>query len=174
LPVPACAGDILLWRPDGEANTVAWLVWHFTRVQDDHLAKAFGRQQAWHEEGWADRFRLPSGPDETGYGQSPADVGRFVASADLLRGYHEAVATGSGEWVSTLNEPDLARIVDDRWDAPVTLGVRLVSVIADDLQHVGQAANVRGLAERAGAGLPPGPRQQPPEVPARPRSGTRS
>jgi hypothetical protein len=27
----------------------------------------------------------------------------------------------------------------------VTLGVRLVSVLSDDLQHVGQAAYVRGL-----------------------------
>ena len=40
------------------------------------------------------------------------------------------------------------RVVDERWDPPVTLGVRLVSVISDDLQHVGQAAYLRGLADR--------------------------
>jgi hypothetical protein len=40
---------------------------------------------------------------------------------------------------------DLARTVDDRWDPPVTLGVRLVSIADDSLQHVGQAAYLRGL-----------------------------
>jgi hypothetical protein len=38
--------------------------------------------------------------------------------------------------------------VDDYWDPPVTLGVRLVSIISDDLQHVGQAAFIRGVIER--------------------------
>ena len=44
-----------------------------------------------------------------------------------------------------LSEADLDRVVDERWDPPVTLGVRLVSVISDDLQHAGQAAYLRGL-----------------------------
>jgi hypothetical protein len=44
---------------------------------------------------------------------------------------------------------DLDRVVDKRWDPPVTLGVRLVSVVDDDAQHVGQAAYVRGL-QKAG------------------------
>jgi hypothetical protein len=38
--------------------------------------------------------------------------------------------------------------VDDYWDPPVTLGVRLVSVISDDLQHAGQAAFIRGVIDR--------------------------
>ncbi len=40
---------------------------------------------------------------------------------------------------------DLDRVVDKRWNPPVTLGVRLVSILNDDVQHVGQAAYVRGL-----------------------------
>jgi hypothetical protein len=36
-------------------------------------------------------------------------------------------------------------VVDLNWDPPVTLAVRLVSVINDDLQHGGQAAYVRGM-----------------------------
>jgi hypothetical protein len=38
-------------------------------------------------------------------------------------------------------------VVDASWDPPVTLGVRLVSVISDDLQHAGQAAYLRGMIE---------------------------
>ena len=142
--------EALVWRPDLQANTVAWLVWHLTRVQDDHIAAAFDRPQVWIEQGWADRFGLPFAPDETGYGQSPQEAGRVRVAADLLGGYHEAVAARTAELVASVAGSDLERVVDERWDPPVTLAVRLVSVIADDLQHVGQAAYVKGLAERAG------------------------
>jgi hypothetical protein len=141
--------EIVRWRADAEANTIAWLVWHLSRVQDDHLAKAFGRRQVWHEEGWSERFGLPFDADETGYGQSPEEVGLVTSSTELLSGYHASVAARTAELVSGVTDGDLGRIVDDRWDPPVTLAVRLVSVIADDLQHVGQAAYVRGLAQRA-------------------------
>ena len=54
---------------------------------------------------------------------------------------HEATVA----YLATVTPEDLDRIVDERWDPPVTLGVRLVSVVSDDLQHAGQAAYVRGL-----------------------------
>lgn len=143
-------GNRLDWRPDPDANPIGWTVWHLTRIQDDHLAAAFDRDQVWTGEGWVGRFGLPYEADAHGYGMSSEEVGAFSASAELLRGYHDAVAARSVSLLSGLSAPDLARVVDERWDPPVTLGVRLVSVIADDLQHVGQAAYVRGLAERAG------------------------
>jgi hypothetical protein len=144
------AEPVLTWRPDAEANTVAWLVWHLTRVQDDHLAHAFGRTQVWHEQGWVDRFDLPFEPDATGYGQRSDEVGQVRAEAALLAGYHAAVAQRTAALLADLGEDDLERIVDERWDPPVTMAVRLVSVISDDLQHAGQAAYLRGLAERSG------------------------
>lgn len=143
--------EALTWRADPEANTVGWLVWHLLRIQDDHLAAAFGGRQVWTEEGWVERFGLPFDPVATGYGHSPAEVAEVRTGADLLLGYHEAVMSRTGELVSGIADPDLNRVVDERWDPPVTLGVRLVSVIEDDMQHVGQAALVRGLAERAAA-----------------------
>ncbi len=141
-------GSALTWRPDPAANSIAWLIWHLTRVQDDHLAAAFGCPQVWMAAGWADRFALPFPPEAHGYGMTAADVGRVDVARELLQGYFDAVATQTEALVSTIAAGDLERVVDDRWDPPVTLGVRLISVIADDLQHVGQAAYVRGLAER--------------------------
>ena len=35
-------------RLDAEANPVGWLVWHLTRVQDDHLAELAGTEQAYN------------------------------------------------------------------------------------------------------------------------------
>ena len=144
--------EVLAWRPDPQANSIAWLIWHLARVQDDHLASAFERLQVWHEGGWVDRFGLPFAPEEIGYGQGPEDVGRVRPDPGLLRGYLDAVAARNAELVAAVTDDDLDRIVDERWDPPVTLAVRLVSVIADALQHVGQAAYVKGLAARAGVG----------------------
>lgn len=142
---------LLTWRAGSEANTISWLVWHLTRVQDDHVAGAFGRDQIWLSRGWADRFGLPFDRGEIGYGQAPADVERVEVPSELLGGYHEAVAEQTISIVEHLDESDLARVVDERWDPPVTLGVRLVSVVSDCLQHAGQAAYVRGIGERATA-----------------------
>lgn len=140
----------LTWRTDREANTVAWLVWHLTRVEDDHLAAAFDSAQLWHADGWERRFGLPLPQGATGYGMDAAEVAKVSAPAGLLLDYHRAVAERTQSLVAGVGSGDLERVVDERWDPPVTLEVRLVSVVSDALQHVGQAAYVRGLAERAG------------------------
>lgn len=135
-------------RLDPQANTIAWLIWHLTRVQDDHIAEVADSDQVWLADGWCGRFALPFDDHAIGYGQSPAEVAQLTASTDLLTGYHDAVHARTVDFVRGLNGADLDRIVDPRWDPPVTLGVRLVSVISDDLQHVGQAAYVRGVLSR--------------------------
>ncbi|MFI0983835.1 mycothiol transferase [Streptomyces exfoliatus] len=140
--------DELTVRIDPDANSIAWLVWHLTRIQDDHLAGAFGRDQLWDTDGWHDRFGLPFPAAATGYGQSRAQSGKVRAPAELLLGYHDAVHARTEELVGMVTNADLDRVVDTTWNPPVTLGVRLVSVIADDLQHAGQAAYVRGVVER--------------------------
>ncbi|MFD0689294.1 mycothiol transferase [Actinomadura fibrosa] len=147
--VEGLSSEELAFRADGDANSIAWLVWHLTRVQDDHVADAAGTPQVWTSDGWADRFALPLDPSDTGYGHSSKDVAAVrVESADLLTGYHDAVHDRTCEYVSGLADGDLGRVVDTNWDPPVTLAVRLISVISDDLQHAGQAAFVRGLLQR--------------------------
>lgn len=138
----------LAFRVDDDANPIGWLVWHLTRVQDDHIADAAGVEQRWTAEGWVDRLALPFDRLATGYGQDSAEVGRVDVDAALLADYHVAVHDATVAFVRALSEADLDRVVDTRWDPPVTLGVRLVSVLSDDLQHAGQAAFVRGIVER--------------------------
>ena len=131
------------------ANTVAWLVWHLARIQDDHVAGVAGREQLWTAQGWYERFGLPFAPRATGFGHSTEDVLRVrVEDPALLTGYYDAVHAATLEWIGGLTEADLDRVVDARWNPPVTLGVRLVSVINDDTQHVGQAALLRGMLLR--------------------------
>jgi len=127
-----------------DANSIAWLVWHLARVQDDHVADAFGVPQVWTKYG--KRFELPLEPYDTGYGHSSGQVAQVtVPSGDLLTGYHDAVHEQTIRLVSGVTDADLTRVVDEAWDPPVTLGVRLVSVISDCLQHAGQAVFIRGI-----------------------------
>ncbi|MBC2640543.1 MULTISPECIES: mycothiol transferase [unclassified Rhodococcus (in: high G+C Gram-positive bacteria)] len=140
--------DALTFRVDAKANTIAWLVWHLTRVQDDHVAGVAGTEQVWTSGGWVERFGLPFPVASIGYGHSAEEVARVRSRADLLREYHDAVHDRTVDYVQSIGADDLDRIVDENWDPPVTLGVRLVSVVSDDLQHAGQAAFVRGIYER--------------------------
>ncbi|MBN9097589.1 MULTISPECIES: DUF664 domain-containing protein [unclassified Pseudonocardia] len=142
--------DQLAVRLDADANSIAWLVWHLTRVQDDHLAGVSDLDEVWTAAGWSDRFGLPFPDAAIGYGQGSADVAKVRVPADLLLGYHDAVHAQTVAYLrDDLTDDDLERVVDERWDPPVTLAVRLVSVVNDTLQHAGQAAFVRGIVLRA-------------------------
>jgi len=143
--VDGLTADQLAHRPGPDANPIGWLVWHLTRVQDDHVAEVAGIDQVWTSQGYADRFALPFEDADIGYGHSSSQVAQVGVEADLLASYLTAVHEQSVGFLRGLGEGDLDRIVDERWDPPVTLGVRLVSVVDDDTQHVGQAAYVRGL-----------------------------
>ena len=135
------------YRLDSQANPICWLIWHLTRVQDDHIAGVSGVEQVWFS-GWEEQFGLPLDPGDIGYGHDPDQVAVVRAPRDLLAGYHDATYDQTIAFVSGLTDADLAKIVDRRWDPPVTMAARLVSVLSDDLQHAGQAAYIKGLLER--------------------------
>lgn len=140
---------LLTARLDPQANTVAWLVWHLARVQDDHVAAALGQaEQVWTAQGYARRMHLPLDDAEIGYGMSSDDAARVRASARDLLSYLDAVCDTTVALVGRLDDDDLDRVVDTSYDPPVTLGVRLLSVLTDDLQHAGQAAYALGVLSR--------------------------
>lgn len=145
------SAEQLAYRPDRDANSIAWLIWHLTRIQDDHVADLAGQDQAWAADGWADRFGLPFDGGDTGFGHSSAQVAAVSPDGpDILLGYHDAVSSRAVEYLKRVDSATLDRIIDTSWDPPVSVGVRLVSVINDNTQHAGQAAYVRGIAERRG------------------------
>ena len=152
--VPPLVGEVLrglsqaavVARPAPKANTIAWLVWHLTRVQDHHVSDILKTEQLWVGGDWAERVGLAPDPNDTGYGHSPDDVATITPrDASILEAYLEAVQARTVAMIERLEPADLERVVDRRWDPPVTLGVRLVSIADDGLQHVGQAAYIRGL-----------------------------
>jgi hypothetical protein len=136
----------LCTAPEPGANTVGWLVWHLARVQDHHVAELLGTEQVWVRGDWARRTGLEPDPSNTGYGHTAEEVASVLPeNSEVLLDYLEVVQGRTTEMLEGLAPDDLDRVVDDRWDPPVTLGVRLVSIADDSLQHAGQAAYVRGL-----------------------------
>jgi uncharacterized damage-inducible protein DinB len=147
--VEGLTAEQLVARLDPEANTIAWLVWHLTRVQDDHVADVAGLQQVYTAQGWAQRFAFPFSEGAIGYGHSSDDVAAVrVSDPALLLDYYDNVEDQTLAYVRGLTGADLDRVVDDAWDPPVTLATRLVSVVNDDMQHAGQAAFIRGVLNR--------------------------
>ena len=143
-------GATLVATPASGANSIAWLVWHLTRVQDHHVSELLDADQIWVTGGFAERFGLERDPHNTGYGHGPEQLDTVrPESPDALVDYYAAVAARTDDLLRSLKPEDLDRVVDRRWDPPVTLGVRLVSILGDDLEHVGQAAYVRGLLKRS-------------------------
>ena len=141
--------DELATQVEEGTNSIGWLIWHLTRIQDAQVAEVAGSEQVWTAAGWFDRFGLPFSAAATGYGQSQSEMAQVAGiSGELLIGYYNETHERSVQFVSGLGDSDLARVVDRSWDPPVTLGVRLISVIADDLQHAGQAAFVAGILSR--------------------------
>ncbi|RRR41454.1 DUF664 domain-containing protein [Mycolicibacter terrae] len=138
--------EVADYRPTAEANSIAWLLWHSARVQDIQLAQVAGLEQVWTRDGWVDRFGLDLPRDDTGYGHSAADVAKVRAPAQLLAGYYHAVHQLTLDYLGGVTAAELARVVDKHWDPPVTAGVRLVSILDDCAQHLGQAAYLRGIA----------------------------
>lgn len=137
--------DVSFYRPTEQANSIAWLIWHSARITDAQIADIAGTEQVWLRDGWVDRFALDLPRDSHGYGHTAEEVGRVRPPADLLAGYYHAVHKMTLSYLAGVTVAELARVVDENWSPPVTASVRLVSIVDDCAQHLGQAAYLRGI-----------------------------
>jgi len=136
-------------RPDEDANSIGWLLWHTSRVQDAQMAALAGSDEVWLADGWVDRFGLALDREDTGFGHDHDQVAAVRGiTAEQLTAYQDATFERTRQVLAGLTDADLGRVVDESYDPPVTVGVRVLSILADDLEHVGQAAYVRGIVER--------------------------
>ena len=144
--------DDLNWQPKPDANSIGWLCWHLTRVQDDHISDLMGEEQLWIKEGWHAKFNRQGDKKDIGFGHTPEDVAAFKSpDVKVILGYHDVVMKRSQKFFPTLSNADLERELNEPWFQPLpTVGVRIISVLGDNLEHAGQAAYVRGLRQGKG------------------------
>lgn len=137
---------VLNAHPGGHDNSIAWLLWHAGRELDVQLADLSGADQVWIGGGFRDRFDLGELGDQVGFGFTGDQARALVVSdPDLLLEYLDATTDAVRTYIGTLDEQALGVVIDDAWDPPVTRGARLVSIIDDAVQHVGQAAYAAGM-----------------------------
>ncbi|MGB3955715.1 MAG: DinB family protein [Brooklawnia sp.] len=138
--------ELLLWQPKPEANSIGWLAWHIGRCEDAQVAAIAGEPDVYSQQGWVDRVDLPYRDHEIGYGHTPAQVREFrITDPALLTDYYAAVHEATLRLLADLTADDLDRLVDDPFQ--VSVGVRLVSVVNDVTQHLGQIGYLRGLID---------------------------
>lgn len=144
--------DDLNQQPRSDCNSMGWLAWHLTRVQDYYLIEGLAKkEQLWVKDGWYAKFNLPPNPADTGVGYNSEDLAAFKSpDVETQLAYHRAVLERTKRYITSLSASDLDRELNEPWDQPPTIGRALTSILNDNLQHVGQIAYVRGLLKGKG------------------------
>ncbi|MFC1900810.1 DinB family protein [Chloroflexota bacterium] len=142
----------LKWQPHPDANSIGWLCWHLTRGQDGQIAALMGEEELWIKDGWHAKFNRPADTGDRGFGHTSEQVAAFEPQdAETLLEYLRATTERSKAYFLTLSEADLDRELNEpRWTPLPTVGVRIVSIMSDNLQHAGQASYVRGMLQGKG------------------------
>jgi hypothetical protein len=140
----------LYYRPTTNANSIAWLVWHLSRLQDLVTSSISGEAEIWSSDGWAEQFALPPDlpNDATGWGDSTEQVAAFRVERATLFGYMEAAHRVARERVARLTPEQLGQSI--AWGTSQTplYGPTwrvLVTLLNDSIQHTGQINYIRGL-----------------------------
>ena len=136
-------------QPTPECNSIGWMVWHLTRVQDRFIAMLSNNEQVWITEKWYGKFSREADAKDIGYGHRPEDLANFkVPDTKTLLDYHHAVLEKTKQYTNKLSPEELDRVIDDS-RAP-TVALRLTAFISDNLQHAGQVAYLRGWLRSQG------------------------
>lgn len=136
----------LTWQPEDRANSIGWTVWHLIRVEDSETASLMGKEDLWIQEAWHAKFKRPADPEDTGYGHTEEQVKAFQSpDTQIYLDYLEAVTARTKQSLASLDTSELNRELDEPFTPRPTVGVRIVSVLADCHQHAGEALYIRGL-----------------------------
>lgn len=140
------------WQPHRDCNSLGWTAWHLTRVQDSQIAELMGEQQLWIRDGWYKKFKRPADPEDTGYEHTAEQVRAFGSpSVKVQLDYLRAVVGRTKQYLASLSPSDLDRELNEPWQQPLpTVGVRVVSVVADCHRHAGEVSYIRGLLKTKG------------------------
>ncbi len=138
----------LAYRPAGESNTIAWLVWHLTRIQDRIVASLSNQDELWVTQGWHDKFGRPADSNDNGMRHDDQQVLSIQPeSPELLWNYYNAVSSNAARVLATFSPADLDKPVDPA-NPETRVGDRLRICVLDNVSHAGQAAYLRGVIER--------------------------
>ncbi len=148
---------MLAQQISGETNSIAWLLFHMTRVVDTFInTRLQSKPQLWIQDGWCEKCGLSDDPETTGQGWSSEKVAAWtVPSRVVLLGYFEATKAAAREYLDGLSDADLGatRIVPPATE-PRSVSEMLGILVYDNVTHGGQIAFLRGYYEGRGWFIP--------------------
>lgn len=139
-------------KPGPDSNPIGWLVWHFSRTQDNHVSGMTGWPHIYLTEKWYLKFDREGEESDRGRGHTTEQVDALRApNVETLLGYYNAVRAKTTRFLSELTIDDLDRQVPEvRGNGMVPLATRLTAILVDNIQHTGQVAYLRGLIKGKG------------------------
>lgn len=139
-------------QPKPDCNSMGWLAWHLIRVQDGQIADLMDAEQVYIKDGWYSEFNRQPEPEDVGFGHSSEQVAAFKSpDVSVIMNYEKEVLERVKSFINSLSAEDLDRELNEPWFQPLpNVGVRLISIMSDALQHTGQIAYVRGLLKGKG------------------------
>jgi len=132
---------------------MGWLAWRFTRVIDNNVSRLTGRDQLWIADGWHARFSMEPLPNDFGRGltHTREQVSAFRANRELVLGYHDATHERTVAYLDSLRPEDYDRELDEPQYQPLpTIGVRLVSLLDNAMQNMGQISYLKAYHRLGG------------------------
>lgn len=142
----------LNYQPKPDSNSMGWLVWHLTRWQDFQASQPLKKEQVWIEKKWYEKYGRPADPADTGMGHKEADLAKYRSpDAATLIGYNKEVLVRLKEYINSLTASDLDKVVEGTpFNPPPTVGMNLIGLWSDGMQHTGQVGYVRGYIQGMG------------------------
>lgn len=138
-------------QPTPDSNSLGWTVWHLARGQDAQVAYLAKTEQLWIKDAWHKKFNRPADSEDTGFGDTIEQVAAFKSpSASVQLEYCRAVVAASTHYLKNVDSNEINRVLDEAYQPKPTVGVRIVSIMADSLIHAGEAAYIRGLIKGTG------------------------
>lgn len=105
--------DLFRQRPDPRVNSIAWNIWHLTRVEDSAMNRfVTNRTQVLDTGDWMDKMNLPL--RHNGFGMTFEEVDDLNRKINLagLRAYSDAVQLRTREIIQRLEPESLDDVLD--------------------------------------------------------------
>lgn len=131
------------WRPGPECNNIIWILWHFTRGEDNRVNVLIQHGKELYEtDGWQKKLGTPS---DRGAGNTLEQIHAWpVPKLEIIRGYHDSVYKKALVFIKSLSAENLSEVVQPN-ERQSTTGAILAVRISENAMHIGQIAYLRGI-----------------------------
>ena len=138
--------DQLHWRANENGCSIAFILWHYYRTEDNIIQFVLQRKPTvWLEGGWDEKFGLDRISQGTGMSLADAQALR-IRSKEGFMSYMDAVASATDDYLAAMDDQGLERMtaVKPVGEMPVRNAIGTMC-LTHGFTHLGEIQHVRGL-----------------------------